>query len=186
MPLIECPDCGQRVSDAAPSCLSCGRPIATAVATLRSGDVPAAYVPQPTMTRFRCGNCGSDQLRKLSVIFAGGISQVETQTSGLGFALGGGLGVGSARTTGVHQTVLSQAAAPPAPRKVSSLAILGILFGLAVLQTYAKAVGFLIIAVCIWHIYNCRKYNKNVHPGLHARWERGYMCERCGQQTEIA
>lgn len=32
MPLIECPDCGKQVSDAAVSCPQCGRPIAPAQA----------------------------------------------------------------------------------------------------------------------------------------------------------
>jgi len=27
MPLIECPDCGKKLSDAAPSCPECGRPM---------------------------------------------------------------------------------------------------------------------------------------------------------------
>src|SRR6476619_5935030 len=27
MPLIECPDCGKQISDAAPACIHCGRPI---------------------------------------------------------------------------------------------------------------------------------------------------------------
>jgi len=30
MPLIACPDCGREVSDAAPTCLGCGRPMAAA------------------------------------------------------------------------------------------------------------------------------------------------------------
>lgn len=29
MPLIECPDCGKQISDAAPACPSCGRPMVT-------------------------------------------------------------------------------------------------------------------------------------------------------------
>lgn len=31
MPLIECPDCGKRVSDQAPACIGCGRPMQPAV-----------------------------------------------------------------------------------------------------------------------------------------------------------
>ncbi|HEX7122385.1 MAG TPA: zinc-ribbon domain-containing protein [Gemmatimonadaceae bacterium] len=27
MPLIQCPDCGKQISDAAPTCIHCGRPI---------------------------------------------------------------------------------------------------------------------------------------------------------------
>ncbi len=40
MPLIACPDCGSQVSDLAPACIQCGRPIAA-----------AAPVPVPFTTR---------------------------------------------------------------------------------------------------------------------------------------
>lgn len=35
MPLISCPDCGAQVSDTAPSCVKCGRPIAAAARAQR-------------------------------------------------------------------------------------------------------------------------------------------------------
>lgn len=31
MPLITCPDCGTQISDAAPACVKCGRPMAAPV-----------------------------------------------------------------------------------------------------------------------------------------------------------
>jgi DNA-directed RNA polymerase subunit RPC12/RpoP len=185
MPLIECPDCGQRVSDAAPSCVGCGRPIAGSVATVRSGSMPAAYTPSSDPT-YRCSKCGSDQVRKLSVVHAGGLSQVATQTSGLGLTLGGSLGVGSAKTSGVHQTALSQAAAPPQKQNVGVLSVLCVVLGVAfAANPEMRVMGILIVLVASWYVWSRIKYNREVFPGLYHRWERTYMCERCGQQSQI-
>jgi hypothetical protein len=41
MPLIQCPDCGKDVSDMAPACIHCGRPLKGAVVA------PEAGVPDP-------------------------------------------------------------------------------------------------------------------------------------------
>ncbi len=51
MPLITCPDCSSQVSDAAPSCPKCGRPIAlqpVQVTAARDQAPIAVYVKQPT------------------------------------------------------------------------------------------------------------------------------------------
>ncbi len=39
MPLVACPDCGQQLSDAAPACLKCGRPMRAPLAGLGPSDV---------------------------------------------------------------------------------------------------------------------------------------------------
>ncbi len=39
MPLIQCPDCSQQVSDQAPACLRCGRPLAHGPALLQDTPV---------------------------------------------------------------------------------------------------------------------------------------------------
>lgn len=48
MALISCPDCGQHVSDAAPACLRCGRPIAGHYSPPQAaGTVPVSPAAQP-------------------------------------------------------------------------------------------------------------------------------------------
>lgn len=50
MPLIKCPDCSREISDQAPSCIGCGRPMA--VARTESGD---AWVPPMIPGCPKCG-----------------------------------------------------------------------------------------------------------------------------------
>ncbi len=46
MALIQCPDCSRQVSDAAPTCPGCGRPLKQAVAAVGFGAPSAAAVRQ--------------------------------------------------------------------------------------------------------------------------------------------
>ena len=60
MALIDCPDCGRQISDAAPACIGCGRPMSPGVPA--SGPSPAmtsipADVP---LSGFACPKCGGD------------------------------------------------------------------------------------------------------------------------------
>ena len=58
MALIACPDCGKQISDAAPLCIGCGRPMAGATAPA-TGPLPAvarALVP----SGLSCPKCGGD------------------------------------------------------------------------------------------------------------------------------
>ena len=60
MPLIACPDCAAEISDAAPTCPKCGRP-------MRAPPPPIAFVAPPAVQRI----AGSD----------GGAVTVKPQTS---------------------------------------------------------------------------------------------------------
>lgn len=179
MALISCPDCSQKVSDSAPQCLACGRPIAgVAVATTPS--YPTARYEPPVQQRsaYACTGCGSEQSRKLSVVHAGGLSEVNTRTGGVGVGLGG-IGVGSARTRGTQQTALSQTAAPPEKKSVSIWLWLLLLMSIGGMQTNPAlwVVIALGIGAYIWHVM---QYNRSVFPKLFREWDRKYMCDRCG------
>lgn len=52
MPLIQCPDCGKKVSNAAPACPHCGRPLAIQQQFAKKKDR-------------KCRHCGSDQVGKV-------------------------------------------------------------------------------------------------------------------------
>src|SRR5215218_8455153 len=96
MPLVTCPDCGNRISDSAPACIHCGRPAAAgfapapldpAAVVVAPGPAADVFVPQPGATQpataavenrreLRCPACGSGDVRRLSVIHADGLSTV--------------------------------------------------------------------------------------------------------------
>ncbi|MFZ2644395.1 MAG: zinc-ribbon domain-containing protein [Verrucomicrobiia bacterium] len=50
MPLITCPDCNKEISDAAPTCPQCGKPMISTVETV--------------MTGIQCPSCGSFDYKK--------------------------------------------------------------------------------------------------------------------------
>ena len=63
MPLVTCPDCGKAISDAAPLCIGCGRPMSAAaraqaasVATPAPLEIPAS-VPR---SAYACPKCGGE------------------------------------------------------------------------------------------------------------------------------
>ena len=114
MALIECPDCGKRVSDAAEQCIGCGRPMTEAAAP----PVEAASSPHAMV----CEGCGSSDVRKFSVVYEEQSSTSSSKTTLAGAGLGpSGLGVGLARggTTGTSHTRLASRTTPPNMEKMS-------------------------------------------------------------------
>ena len=55
MPLIACPDCGRQISDAAPFCIGCGRPMSPTTATPAAPFTGASSGPGPD-----CPRCGGE------------------------------------------------------------------------------------------------------------------------------
>jgi len=71
MPLVNCADCGKPISEAAPACIHCGRPMASISRTWQ--DVPTQPASQRGNSAFRCPKCGSEDVRRLSVVHASGL-----------------------------------------------------------------------------------------------------------------
>jgi hypothetical protein len=184
MPLTSCPECARQVSTHASSCPGCGHPLG-GVAQAETKD-PARYDRRSSIRA--CGNCGSDSLKKLSLIYEGGFSATEGVSKGIGLTLGGSLGVGAAKSVGTSQTALSARVAPPAKKKVHVLIYLLGVFGLTWMMAgfgeggapQLGVMGMLVVASCGYVIYTAHMFNKNTWPSLWAEWDRSFMCERCG------
>lgn len=122
MPLVTCVDCGKQISDAAPACIHCGRPMKD----LSRFHPIAASQPESQRSNavFRCPKCGSDDVRRLSVVHASGLSTTQSSSSavGLGVSDEGDLGLagGVLSSSGTQETALARAAAPPTPMTVST------------------------------------------------------------------
>ncbi len=122
------------------------------------------------------------------MIHAGGLSLTEGDTKGVGISLGGSLGFGVAKTTAATQTALSAVAQPPSKKKISGWALLGILMAFGMVSAGSQApdgvgqvaAGVIIFALLCYYIYRVLTFNSREFPQLQARWERSYMCERCG------
>ena len=148
----------------------------------------------------QCPNCSTDKCTKLSLVYLNGVSDVRTTARGRGFDFGAMAGAFSFRSRGRgrFQTQLSKMAGPPLKLRYRHLILcwglgLGImhwLFGylvwlrelsdvrsVALFTQYAHAlagIALFVLASFWW-------YNHRVRPERLRRWERSFMCDRCGQ-----
>ena len=122
-----------------------------------------------------CRQCGSDHVRKLSLVFETGMTHVATRTSGIG--IGPGVMVGAARTKGVHLTAVSQRAAPPAHKNAG--ATVGWALGLGLLGGAYHWIWLIALFVLAAGISQA-SWNRTTWPKLYGEWNRFFMCERCG------
>lgn len=136
---------------------------------------------------FSCPSCKSDNIQRLSVIFEGGLFEINTKSKGTAIGLGSGgigVGVGASKATGTSQTAASQRAAPPA--KKTYLKPLLMIFGVFILASMFAGSKFFKVAVDIawiaasagW-IYSAFQYNANKWPPLKESWDNSYLCNRC-------
>lgn len=141
-----------------------------------------------------CTSCKSDNIQRLSVIYEGGLSDINTKSkaTGIGFGRGGiGIGFGASKTKGTAQTASSQRAAPP-NKKTYFKPLLLILVASWVLMvflgnsTFATIIDdiFLVGAAAGW-IYYAYQYNSNQWPKLKAIWDHSYLCNRCNVVSHI-
>ena len=112
MPLVRCADCGKQISDASPACIHCGRPMTLSPARA------APTLPESPRGKLalRCSKCGSEDVRRLSVVHAAGRSTTESVSNAVGMGVSGdgdlGLASGVISSRGVQETALAKAAAP--------------------------------------------------------------------------
>lgn len=200
MPLVTCPDCEKQISDAAPACIYCGRPFQRVGRA--EPDLPTSPVHGRAL--LRCPQCGSDDVRRLSVVYASGLSSLESSSSlvGVGVGDGGEVGIaaGGASTSGIQQTALAKAAAPPIPHTVSWGAPggVGCVVGMFVAALVGTAFNSGEPVLVIWIIVGvvvaklaydsnykeAKKYNDAVYRPKKAIWDRSIMCMRCGTMAE--
>jgi hypothetical protein len=170
MSLVTCPDCEKRHSAAAPFCPQCGRPaVLPPVAQPMVDEHPRGAIG-PWLA---CPRCGSEEVRKLSLIYREGTAHVGAYAPG-----GGG-------TLGTAQSLMSRDAAPPQPQDVE-WAILFAAIGLAiaalggvsgVLAVSLAGIGVAIMSAAA--AFSQAKWNRDVYPQLYGKWNDTFLCNRC-------
>ena len=142
-------------------------------------------VPEPErLQSLACTQCGSTEVRRLSMIYEEGLSQSASQSQ----TAFGGAGFGttaSTFSTGVSQTALSKKAAPPTKKHTILWAMLAAFVGLMALSGVSHfSFWTLVFAgltyLCVQKALEAKAYNAAVFPEEHARWQRSFMCNRCG------
>lgn len=91
--------------------------------TLAKPDIKTAIIRNVRrgLGMIQCQGCGSEHVQKFSIVYDGGLSDINAKEAGMGLGIGAGglgLGAGSSKIKGSHQSRLSQKAAPPEKKKV--------------------------------------------------------------------
>lgn len=142
---------------------------------------------------YACKICETDNVSKFSIVYEGGISNVNARETGtgIGFGRGGiGIGIGRSKIKGVQQTALSRKTAPPAKRRTVKHAVLYLIgFGFipsvmgSIIHPFGEASASIwalaYIALAAYHIFTDIRYNREVWPGLMARWDSSFLCMKC-------
>jgi hypothetical protein len=142
-------------------------------------------VPEPErLNSIACTKCGSAEVRRLSLIYEEGLSHSAGQSQ-TAFG-GGGFGTtASTFSTSTSQTALSKKAAPPTKKHTILLAMLAgflgfcTVAGIANFSFWALVFGGLTYLV-VMKTLKAKAYNAMSFPEERARWERSFMCNRCG------
>lgn len=138
-------------------------------------------------TELKCTSCGAEDVQRLSMVYQAGTSVINTTTRGSTTGVGvgrGGLGFGSASTrqttTGTQRTQLAERAAPPARRPAVLLVVLGIVLSLIGGAIGGPLLGLPVLAGFGFFAWQGFVHNSSAYPALRERWERSWLCHRCG------
>jgi hypothetical protein len=169
-----------------------------------------AYLRSPMPPRgkpmdLRCPDCNSSDLKRLSLVYQGGLSRVKTRSRLLALVFGKGgpdLVVGRAAAHGIQQTELSRTRKPPVKWSYRRLVFRAMALTFVALGAYIVFVAsgtppvstlplklyvflapvvFLVLAFAVW------RHNYLRFPQEYARWDRSFICQRCGAicQNEV-
>ena len=141
----------------------------------------------------KCPNCSSENVQSVKVAHQIGKSSVNVSGGSLGWGRNSGFTLGSHKLSGTQQNEFSQSIAPPKSpdevftTKVSCLGLIVIVVFTAMLSTAAKledntatTLGVIFIfTFLIGQALSYSSYKKKYTREL-AKWERNFICLRCG------
>lgn len=171
----------------------------------REAHVRSPRPPRGMPMDLRCPDCNSADLKRLSLAYQESVRHVDTRTRLRAFLFGRdgpSLIVGGAATQGVQWTQLSNVISPPRKWSYVRLIVGSLVVTLAALFAYVVFVAsssppvstfpmkmyvflspvvFLVLAFAVW------RHNRLRFPQEFARWERSFICQRCGavRQHEV-
>ena len=146
----------------------------------------------------RCPECQSTELKRVSLAYQEGLAHIKTRSRFLGLVFGEGstnLVTGGTVMRGVQQTELSKILNPPVKWSYLRLIVRAVALTFVALAAYIVFVAsstppvstlplklyvflapvvFLVLALAVW------RHNHLVYPLQYARWDRSFLCQRCG------
>lgn len=169
---------------------------------IKEGRLRRARVPAGDDMDLHCLNCGSTDLKRISLAYEEGLCRVNTRTRLRGLLLGTdepSVFMGRARTRGSQQTELSRRLRPPVKWSYLKLIFWATCVSFFLLLFYihvvmgssskASALPVMVyavvcpsvvatLAVVFW------RHNRSAYREEHQRWNRSFLCQRCGTISE--
>ena len=132
-----------------------------------------------------CPGCGSDNVRRLSLVYEDGLHALGGNARGAAVAFGTrGVGVqlGGSKAQGTIQAASSAAAAPPMRSSYHrsllimfiAVAFVGPIFSSRLLALALFLLGLVLLG-------RAARYNRTIWPSELHRWRATYRCQRCGR-----
>lgn len=155
---------------------------------------PAATRAAVALSPYICPKCGSEQVQALSLIHGAGTSTGRTFGGGFGMTGDGEIGAVQGAAFTSSQSALSQRAAPPEQKAISGLlglAVLLLIGGVAIGSMTDRTLvgvvaGFAMFGLVAFLAFDGPvAYNREEWPRLMERWQRTFMCGRCGEFFEV-
>ena len=120
----------------------------------------------PRLVQHACPRCGSEEIRRLSLIHETGLASKTGNDS-------------------PHETVLSKQAAPPVKKPAGMWAGAATVFAVVAVASLTKSevlamLAFGSVAIAIGFAAHAMTYNRLVFPRLYEQWAHSFMCNRCG------
>ncbi len=138
--------------------------------------------------RFKCPNCGSENIQNYEVIYTGGRSSNVSTTESV--YVGSDFGVGHATTSGNSVSHLAQTCAPPAKQESYGCGCLLVIVVLSLVSALFHPIAAVIILIALFMLYrsmnkDVEEYNTKEYPKLYNQWLHSYYCHRCGHRFII-
>jgi hypothetical protein len=142
------------------------------------------------MSELSCPRCKSPDVRRFAMLHKEGVATSHSSTT-VSATVGGEYGVGSASTSTVSTTKLAAETAPPAAKDVITPGFFAVLSGLGLFSTFGipgmwRIIWLVILLVSVPMLRARRRFNRDVLPGLMERWNKSFLCSRCGEAFEAA
>ncbi|MBM4184274.1 MAG: hypothetical protein FJ207_08595 [Gemmatimonadetes bacterium] len=140
------------------------------------------------MPDLSCPRCTSPDVRRFAILHKQGVTNSDSTSYAIG-SVGSDLASGTISTSTVSTTKLARETAPPARKDVVTPGFFTILSALGLFSTFGMPgpwrVRWLVILLVSAPIFFWRRrYNRDVVPGLMSKWDRSFLCMRCGESFE--
>ncbi len=146
----------------------------------------------------RCPNCNSSDLKKASLAYEEGLTRGTSKSRFRALLFGEdgpNVVVGTAVMKGMYQTELSRALRPPKKRSYGKLllwagvvSVVSLIFYSHTVMSSASLVSALSVVmfgvmgtvVFLSLLFMIWRHNHLVYPRRYEKWERAFLCKRCG------